>query len=124
MLTTSDNKGQEEVPVIYQATAMFAILLERAGLTQTQTATQAQVNRYHLAHVAAGRRNVSGAYAARIAAVYAVRLGIMQDEALAHLFVAVRERKNTTARPRGTTGRFVKTDGQSDSGETCGPALD
>jgi hypothetical protein len=94
--------------VIYQASENLTMLLERAGLTQAMTAAEAQVNRYHLAHVAAGRRNVSGAYAARIAAAYAAHVGITQDEALVQLFVPVRERKNTTARARGAAGRFVR----------------
>lgn len=97
-----------EARVIYEASDNLTTLLERAGLTQAMTAAEAQVNRYHLAHVAAGRRNVSGAYAARIAAVYAARVGVTQDEALVQLFVLVRERKNTTARPRGAAGRFVR----------------
>lgn len=96
--------------MIYQAAKSFATLLEQAGLTQTETAAQANVNRYHLAHVAAGRRNLSGAYAARIAAVYASRTGISQEEAVARLFVAVRERKSAGERPRGASGRFIKVD--------------
>lgn len=89
------------------------MLLEQAGLTQAETATNAEINRYHLAHVAAGRRNVSGASAARVAAVYAARAGVSQEEAMARLFVAVRERKNTTTRPRGALGRFVKAEGEA-----------
>jgi transcriptional regulator with XRE-family HTH domain len=96
--------------VIYQAAETFATLLEQAGLTQAETAAQAQINRHHLAHVAAGRRNLSGAYAARIAAVYAAKLAIAQEAALARLFVAVRERKSVAVRPRGATGRFIKAD--------------
>jgi len=109
--------------VIYQAAEDFAILLERAGLTQAETAAQAQVNRHNLAHVAAGRRNVSGASAARIASVYAARAGLTQADALAQLFVAVRERKNTTDRPRDASGRFVKAGGEAEttgSSQTAG----
>jgi transcriptional regulator with XRE-family HTH domain len=96
--------------VIYQAAESFAALLEQAGLTQAEAAAQSSVNRYHLAHVSAGRRNLSGAYAARIAAVYAARVGVSQDEAMGRLFVAVRERKSEGPRPRGASGRFVKAD--------------
>ena len=91
--------------MIYQATESFTTLLEQAGLTQAETAAQANVNRYHLAHVAAGRRNLSGAYAARIAVVYAAHVGSTQTEAMARLFVAVRERKSEGSRPRGASGR-------------------
>lgn len=94
--------------MIYQAAESFATLLEHAGLTQAETAAQAAVNRHHLAHVAAGRRNLSGAYAARIAQVYAARAGVAQEEAMARLFVAVRERKHAGDRPRGASGRFIK----------------
>ena len=96
--------------MIYQATESFTTLLEQAGLTQAETAAQANVNRYHLAHVAAGRRNLSGAYAARIAVVYAAHVGSTQTEAMARLFVAVRERKSEGSRPRGASGRFIKVD--------------
>jgi hypothetical protein len=68
------------------------------------------VNRYHLAHVAAGRRNLSGAYAARIATVYATQAGLSQEEAMKRLFIAVRERKSEGPRPRGASGRFIKAD--------------
>ncbi|NTW02043.1 MAG: helix-turn-helix transcriptional regulator [Oscillochloris sp.] len=94
--------------MIYQANKSFTALLEQAGLTQTETASQAQINRYHLAHVAAGRRNLSGAYAARIAAVYASRTGIAQDVALDQLFVVVRKCKSEGVRLRGAMGRFIK----------------
>lgn len=115
-ITTSGNKRQYcETLVIYQVTETFTTLLEQAGLTQTETAAQAQINRYHLAHVAAGRRNLSGAYAARIAAVYAARTGISQDEASDRLFIAVRERKSVDVRPRGASGRFIKIEAGRDS---------
>jgi transcriptional regulator with XRE-family HTH domain len=115
-IATSGNKRQYcETLVIYQAIKIFATLLEQAGLTQTETAAQAQINRYHLAHVAAGRRNLSGAYAARIAAVYAARTGISQDEARDRLFVAVREHKSVHVRPRGASGRFIKVEAGRDS---------
>lgn len=96
--------------MIYQVANAFATLLEQAGLTQAETAAQARVNRFHLAHVSAGRRNLSGAYAARIAAVYAARVGISQEEAMGRLFIAVRQRKSEVQRPRGASGRFIKTD--------------
>ena len=114
MIATSDNKGQYEARLIYEASENLTTLLERAGLTQAMTAAEAQVNRYHLAHVAAGRRNVSGAYAARIASVYAARVGVTQDEALARLFVPLRERKNTTVQPRGAAGRFIRAEDGAD----------
>lgn len=96
--------------MIYQATKSFATLLEQAGLTQAETASQANVNRFHLAHVSAGRRNLGGAYAARIALVYAARAGVSQEEAMARLFIAVRQRKSEVQRPRGASGRFIKSD--------------
>jgi transcriptional regulator with XRE-family HTH domain len=94
--------------VIYQAADSFAVRLEQAGLSQAETAALASVNRYHLAHVAAGRRNLSGAYAARIAAVYAARTGVSQEEAMEHLFIIVRRQKSEVQRPRGAAGRFTK----------------
>jgi len=115
-ITTFDNKRQRcEALVIYQVAETFIALLEQAGLTQAETAAQAQINRYHLAHVAAGRRNLSGAYAARIAKVYASRTDIAQDEAITRLFVAVRERKSVVSRPRGVSGRFIKAEAGRDS---------
>ncbi|MFV9505976.1 MAG: helix-turn-helix domain-containing protein [Oscillochloridaceae bacterium umkhey_bin13] len=101
--------------MIYQIAETFATLIEQAGLTQAETAAQAGVNRFHLAHVAAGRRNLSGAYAARIASVYAARVGVSQEEAMARLFVVVRQRKSEGPRPRGASGRFVKADGGNDT---------
>ncbi len=105
--------------MIYQAAEPFATLLEQAGLTQSETAAQADVNRHHLAHVVAGRRNVSGALAARIAGVYAARVGVTPTEALGRLFMVVRERKNTTSRPRGASGRFVKAGSDANGADTA-----
>lgn len=102
-LTTKD-----KTYVIYQAAEGFSIRIERAGLTQVEIAERAEVNRYHLAHIAAGRRNVGGAYATRIASVYAAQMQLSLDEALACLFTIVREQKSTTGRHRDATGRFVK----------------
>ena len=94
--------------MIYQATERFVALLERAGLTQTEIAGQSHINRYHLAHVAAGRRHISGTYATRIAMVYAARMKLPLEEALTSLFTAVRERKSEGVRHRDATGRFIR----------------
>jgi hypothetical protein len=94
--------------VIYQATEQFVALLERAGLTQTEIAGQSHINRYHLAHVAAGRRHVGGTYATRIAMVYAARMELPLEEALTSLFTAVRERKSEGVRHRDAAGRFMR----------------
>jgi hypothetical protein len=46
------------------------LLLGTAGLRQSDVARRAQISQYSLSHIVAGRRNVGGAIAARIAAVY------------------------------------------------------
>ena len=70
---------------------------------------RAEMSRHYLSHVAAGRRNISGAFAARIAAIYGEEKGISQEEATERLFEVVAEKKNIgTPRQRGEHGRFVK----------------
>jgi transcriptional regulator with XRE-family HTH domain len=84
-------------------------LLETAGLRQSDVAERAEMSRYYLSHIAAGRRNLSGATAARIAAIYGDTKGISQEEATELLFVVVAEKKHGgSPRKRGERGRFVK----------------
>ncbi len=95
--------------MIYHARPEFPQLLETAGLTQSEVARRAEMSRHYLSHVAAGRRNMSGAFAARIAAIYSEEKGISQKEATERLFEVVAEKKNIgTPRQRGEHGRFVK----------------
>lgn len=97
--------------MIYRARAAFPRLLETAGLTQSAVAKRAEMSRHYLSHAAAGRRNIGGAFVARIAAIYGEAKGISQEEATACLFELVAEKKNTgTPRQRGEHGRFVKSE--------------
>lgn len=103
--------------MIYRARPAFSRLLETAGLTQSEVARRAEMNRHYLAHVAPTRRNISGAFAARIAVIYAEAQGVSQEEATEQLFEVVAEKKNRgTPRLRGERGRFVKQDAPDEPG--------
>jgi hypothetical protein len=101
--------------MIYRATPEFPTFIERAGLRSIELAERAAVNRFYLNHIAAGRRNLSGALAARIATVYAATTGLSLETALDRLFIVVAEKKNTGPRKRGAGGRFVKADDPAES---------
>jgi len=110
--------------MIYRARPEFPDLLENAGLRQSVVAARAEVNRYYLSHIAAGRRNISGATAARIAAVYGNAKGITQEEATDRLFVMVAEKKNRgTPRQRDERGRFVKDDPSPKANDPSSPPV-
>jgi transcriptional regulator with XRE-family HTH domain len=95
--------------MIYRARPEFPQLLETAGLTQSEVARRAEMSRHYLSHVAARRRNISGAFAARIAVIYGEEKGVSQEDATDRLFEVVAEKKNSgTPRLRGERGRFVK----------------
>ncbi|WP_322489299.1 helix-turn-helix domain-containing protein [Chloroflexus sp.] len=95
--------------MIYQASEEFVALLELAGIRQSELARRINTPRSAVSHVAARRRNIGGAAAARIAAVYSEAASISQEEALARLFVPVAEKKyQVSDRKRGARGRFVK----------------
>lgn len=95
--------------MIYQASEEFVALLEGAGIRQSELARRINTPRSAISHVAARRRNIGGASAARIAAVYSEAAHISQEEALARLFVLVAEKKyEVSGRKRGARGRFTK----------------
>lgn len=95
--------------MIYQASQEFAALLERAGIRQKELAERIKMSRFSLSHIAARRRNISGAFAGRIATAYSEAAHTTYEEALALLFVPVAEKKyEVSNRKRGAGGRFVK----------------
>lgn len=95
--------------MIYQAREAFVALLEGAGIRQSELARRISTSRSALSHIAARRRNVGGALAGRIAAVYGEAARVSQEEALARLFVLVAEKKYAVGhRARGARGQFVK----------------
>lgn len=95
--------------MIYQAREKFAALLEAAGIRQSELARRVNTPRSSISHMAARRRNVGGALAARIATVYSEVTHITQQEALERLFVTVAEKKYQVGnRKRGSRGQFVK----------------
>lgn len=95
--------------MIYQASPEFASLLERAGIRQKELAERIKMSRFSLSHVAARRRNISGAFAGRIAMAYGEMMHVSHEEALAQLFVPVAEKKyEVSNRKRGARGRFAK----------------
>lgn len=113
LLTTGDNRC---TVMIYQAREEFAALLEAAGIRQSDLARRIQSTRSSISHIAARRRNIGGALAARIAAAYGETTHVPQEEALQRLFVLVAEKKYQVAgRKRGAHGRFVKEEQESEA---------
>jgi plasmid maintenance system antidote protein VapI len=105
-MTTDGNRRDA---MIYQAREEFAALLEAAGIRQSELARRIKSTRSSVSHMAARRRNIGGAFAARIAAAYSEAAQVTQEEALQRLFVLVAEKKYQVAdRKRGARGRFMK----------------
>jgi hypothetical protein len=91
----------------YQAVLDFADKITRAGLRQAETARDAKISVFTLAHISRQRQRASEATARRIAKVYAAATSMGVDAAFSDLFVEV-DKQIRPARRRGEDGKFTK----------------